>query len=96
MNRSTLLACAATLVLAGCETTPPVESDYGQSVAQLARYQVYDRTTLNQPSTKPDTGGDPGMLNVAIESLRAPLPPRNGSQSKAPTLSVTVGGTGQQ
>ena len=64
-----IAASALIIAIAGCETTR-VEDEYGESVRQMINAQVYDPTTLTDPSTKPVEGADPDMVNNAIKALR--------------------------
>ena len=68
-HKLALMASLAALALGGCAQTP-VEADYGQSFKQMMQYQVYDRSPLFKPSTRPVEGADPDMLNLAVQSLR--------------------------
>jgi hypothetical protein len=65
----TITATALLIALAGCETNR-VEEEYGESVRQMINAQVYDATTLTNPSAKPVEGADPDMVNNAIKALR--------------------------
>jgi hypothetical protein len=69
MRHLTFAAAAAGLALSGCAQTP-LEADYGNSVRQMQKYQVYDRRTVFKPSAAAVEGADPDMLNLAVQSLR--------------------------
>jgi hypothetical protein len=70
MRHFAFAAAAAGLVLSGCAAQTPLQADYGNSVRQMQRYQVYDRRTLFKPNAAPVEGADPDMLNLAVQSLR--------------------------
>lgn len=69
MRHLAFAAAAVALTLSGCAQTP-LQADYGNSVRQMQKYQVYDRRTLYKPSAAPVEGADPEMLNLAVQSLR--------------------------
>ena len=87
-HKLALMASLAALALGGCAQTP-VEADYGQSFKQMMRYQVYDRSALFKPSTRPVEGADPDMLNLAVQSLRTEKIDRT---QVAQPLNISIGG----
>lgn len=86
------LAVLGAATLTGCNTTP-LESDYGQSVKQMQQAQVFDRTTLTNPSTAAVEGADPEMLNMAVQSLRAEPSDRT---KIAQPMTISIGGNGSR
>jgi hypothetical protein len=80
------------IVLAGCSSTTRVEDEYGESVRQMINAQVYDPTTLTNPSAKPVEGADPDMVNKAIETLREHV---GAPEEVGEDLVVRVGGKGR-
>jgi type IV pilus biogenesis protein CpaD/CtpE len=69
MILKTMAATTVLIALVGCESTR-VEQEYGESVRQMINAQVYDPSTLTNPSAKPVEGADPDMVNNAIEAFR--------------------------
>ena len=92
MRHFTLAAAAAGLALSGCAAQTPLQADYGNSVKQMQKYQVYDRRTVFKPSAAAVEGADPDMLNLAVQTLRAEKVDR--SQVSQP-ITVNVGSQGQ-
>ncbi len=92
MRHLALAAAAAGLALGGCAQTP-LEADYGNSVRQMQKYQVYDRRTLFKPSAAPVEGADPEMINLALQSLRTERVDR--SQIQQP-MTINIGGQNGQ
>jgi hypothetical protein len=90
MKRTAFILLCGSLTLAACETTTPVESDFGNSVRQMRDAQTLDRETLTNPSDKPVIGADPYVVNAAVEEMRKDVPDRDKSQDDVP---INVGNT---
>jgi len=86
-------AAAAGLALSGCAAKAPLEADYGHSVREMQKYQVYDRRTLFKPNPAPVEGADPDMLNLAVQSLRTEKVDR--SQVSQP-MTINIGSQSAQ
>ena len=86
-------AAAAGLALSGCAAKTPLEADYGNSVRETQKYQVYDRRTLFKPNPAPVEGADPDMLNLAVQSLRTEKVDR--SQVSQP-MTINIGSQSAQ
>ena len=87
-----ITASALLMAIAGCETTSRVEDEYGESVRQMVNAQVYDPTTLTDPSTKPVEGADPDMVNNAIKALREYI---GAPEEVGEDVVIQVGGQGR-
>jgi hypothetical protein len=90
MKRTAFLLLGASLTLAACESTTPVESDFGNSVRQMRDAQTLDRDTITNPSDKPVIGADPYVVNTAVEEMRKDVPDREKSQGD---VVINVGNT---
>ena len=72
MRMSITLAIAASVLLAGCATTTPTETeaDFGNSRASLIKAQAANPATLSNPSTEPVTSVDPDYATNVIDAMR--------------------------
>jgi type IV pilus biogenesis protein CpaD/CtpE len=72
MNKSKMLALAATTaVLAACTTEPTLtERNYGVSVRQMIEAQTYDPSTIQNPSTETVDSSDGQRAGNVLEGYR--------------------------
>jgi hypothetical protein len=83
----------ASLGLVACQTTTPVEADYGTSFKQMSENQVYDPSTLTTPSTVAAEGADPEVLEQAIKGMRTEKTDRS---KVGQPLIINIGGQSGQ
>jgi len=88
MKHFALIAVTAGFALTGCGTTP-LQADYGHSVKQMTENQVYDSTTVSNPSAVAVEGADPDLLNAAVTAMR--VPPSDRKEVSKPVI-INVGG----
>lgn len=77
------------LLLGGCATNPTLtEQNFGDSVRQMVRAQIYDPSTISNPSDAAVESTDGRMLETVIESYQTP----ETTGSVGDEITINVGG----
>jgi len=78
------------VLLGGCATDPTLtEQNFGDSVRQMVNAQIYDPSTISNPSDATIEGTDGRMLEGVIESYQTT---ETDSGSVGEEITINVGG----